>query len=275
VRHHFRATPRSDTCTWDELALLGNTPSPSEVLSLPDDWTRRWTATWRYSGNEIVSAVRDLGAMPRAGCEPVRRFSWSRNQKHRPGLQYMVSTGRHHGFESLEEARLLLALDFAGGVKDVLGQPFKLRYTTADRTLEHVPDFITYTSTGVWLIDVRPAKLIKPKDWAAFTATSEVALALGWRYAAVTGWQPHIITNLDALAAQRRRLEDPLGMAERILACITDGPRPFGEIVNSTSAAPIARAHLLNLLWSRRVGISMVDPLSDAAMVYGSHETTW
>ena len=26
-----------------------------------------------------------------------------------------MSTGRHHGFESLEEQRFLLALDFAGG----------------------------------------------------------------------------------------------------------------------------------------------------------------
>jgi hypothetical protein len=33
-----------------------------------------------------------------------------------------VSTGRHHGFESLEEARLLLALDFAGDLVDVLTQ---------------------------------------------------------------------------------------------------------------------------------------------------------
>lgn len=30
----------------------------------------------------------------------------------------MVSTGRHHGFESLEESKLLLALDFAGRVSE-------------------------------------------------------------------------------------------------------------------------------------------------------------
>lgn len=33
-------------------------------------------------------------------------------------MQYLVSTGRHHGFESLGEERYLPALDFTGGVTD-------------------------------------------------------------------------------------------------------------------------------------------------------------
>ena len=61
-----------------------------------------------------------------------RAFSWARTQHHRPGLQYMVSTGRHHGFESIEEARVLLALDFAGDIVDVVSQPLRLRFETAD-----------------------------------------------------------------------------------------------------------------------------------------------
>jgi hypothetical protein len=69
--------------------------------------------------------------MPPAGCEPVRRFAWRRGQRHRSGLQFLVSTGRHHGFESLEEARLLLALNFVGDLIDVLAQPLRLRYWTA------------------------------------------------------------------------------------------------------------------------------------------------
>jgi hypothetical protein len=44
----------------------------------------------------------------------------------------MVSTGRHHGFESHAERELLLALDFAGGLEDVLSQPFRLAFTAAD-----------------------------------------------------------------------------------------------------------------------------------------------
>jgi hypothetical protein len=79
----------------------------------------------------VACAVRDLDAVPVAGCQPVRRFSWRRGQRHRPGLQFMVSTGRLHGFESLEERALLLALDFAGAVEEVLPQPFRLRFETA------------------------------------------------------------------------------------------------------------------------------------------------
>src|ERR1039458_8226465 len=80
---------------------------------------RQWTARWQVPGGDEVSLVRDLGPAPVAGCEPVRRFSWGRRQRHRPGLQFMVSTGRVHGFESLEEQALLLALDFTGALEDV------------------------------------------------------------------------------------------------------------------------------------------------------------
>jgi hypothetical protein len=34
----------------------------------------------------------------------------------------------HHGAESLEEARLLLALDFAADLTDVVSQPLRLRF---------------------------------------------------------------------------------------------------------------------------------------------------
>jgi hypothetical protein len=31
----------------------------------------------------------------------VRGFTWRAGQRHRPGLQYLLATGRMHGFESL------------------------------------------------------------------------------------------------------------------------------------------------------------------------------
>ena len=60
----------------------------------------------------------------------------------------MVSTGLHHGFESLEEARLLLALDFAGAVTEVICQPFRLRFATADGLVEHIPDVLAVAADG-------------------------------------------------------------------------------------------------------------------------------
>jgi hypothetical protein len=122
---------RSDRCGLDELFLAYETGGAERArLALGPGWTRQWTATWQVLGGDTVSLVRDLGPVPVAGCEPVRRFSWRWRQRHRPGLQFMVSTGRVHGFESLEEQSLLLALDFTGAVEDVLPQPFTLRFET-------------------------------------------------------------------------------------------------------------------------------------------------
>lgn len=45
----------------------------------------------------------------------------------------MVSTGRLHGFESLEEQSLLLALDFARAVDEIVPQPFLLRFGASDQ----------------------------------------------------------------------------------------------------------------------------------------------
>ncbi|WP_281904886.1 TnsA-like heteromeric transposase endonuclease subunit [Phytohabitans aurantiacus] len=242
------------------------------ALGLGPDWTRCWTATWRYAGNEVNCPVRDLGSVPAAGCEPVRRFSWRRDQRHRSGLQFLVSTGRHHGFESLEEARLLLALDFAADLVNVLAQPLRLRYSTRSGPREHIPDFLAFSRTGRWLIDVRPAARVTQQDRVAFAASAEVALLLGWRYVVVTGWKPHVTSTLDTLSAQRRPLTDRLGMADALVAAVAAGPRPFGELAGSTVAPPVARAWLLHLLWQRRLGVELGSALSETSLVCAGKE---
>jgi hypothetical protein len=136
----------SQICMWTDLALIETDfDEARQQLVLDADWARRWTATGRCGGDEVVVPVRDLAALPLAGREPVRRFSWHRAQRHRPGLEYMVSTDRLHGYESLAEAKLLQMLDFAGGVRDVLSQPLHLRFTAGDGPREHIPDFFAET----------------------------------------------------------------------------------------------------------------------------------
>ena len=215
---------RSDRCGLDELFLSYETGDAERArLALGPGWTRQWTATWQVPGGDEVSLVRDLGPAPVAGCEPVRRFSWGRRQRHRPGLQFMVSTGRVHGFESLEEQSLLLALDFTGALEDVLPQPFTLRFGTADSGfLKHVPDFLAVFRDGSrWLLDVRPARLVREDDATCFAAAAEAALEAGWRYSVVAGWRPHVRTGIDALSAQRRDLQDRLGLQERLLEAVS------------------------------------------------------
>jgi hypothetical protein len=112
----------------------------------------------------VAYAVGDLGSAPLAGCEPGRRLFW-RRQHHWSGLHFMVSTGRLHGFESLEE-RSLPALDYTGMVEEILPQPFRLRFGVGTGEIrEHVPDFLAVFRDGSrWLFDVRPAELVREED---------------------------------------------------------------------------------------------------------------
>ncbi|MET7484880.1 TnsA endonuclease N-terminal domain-containing protein [Streptomyces sp. NPDC005538] len=177
----------------------------------------------------------------------MRGFTWRRDQRHRPGLEYLVSTRRQHGFESLEEDRLLLVLDFCGEVVEVLSQPLEMRFQTADRWRKHTPDFLAVTAAGTWLIDVRPERLIKAEDLESFAAAQEVALSCGWRYTVAARWRPHVMTTLDAMAARRRPTRDLLRLQPTLLARAEQGGG-FSELA-AGPYWPVARAQLLHLLW--------------------------
>jgi hypothetical protein len=183
-------------------------------------------------------------------------------------LQFLVSTGRHHGFESIAEQRLLLALDFAGGVVDVLAQPHRMRFETAAGVADHVPDFLVVTGGGTWLIDVRPAGRVGEADLVKFAASAEAALACGWRYLVVGGWRAHVVATLEAMAAQRRPLADPLGVQEELLAVAAAGRCRFAELVAACRLPALGRAHALHLLWRRRLGVDLAVPLTDASSVW-------
>jgi len=259
----------SDSCGLADLVVDAEVVPgrAGEVLDRRVGWARRWTTAWRVSGSEVVCSVGDLGSFPVPGCEPVRRFSWRRDQRHRPGLQFMASTGLHHGFESLEEARLLLALDFACAVVEVICQPFRLRFMTVDGRVEHIPDVLAVTAGGTWLIDVRPSGRIGEDDLVKFAASAEAALVCGWRYLVVAGWRPHVMATVDTLSSQRRLLADPLGLRDVVLDRMSSGPRGFADLVAGTVAPPVARAQLLHLLWHRRLSIDLARPLTDATLV--------
>jgi hypothetical protein len=254
----------SHSCDWTDLATVAAIDDPARgQLQLGPGWIRRWSMTARAGAGEVVVPVRDVASVPWGGREPVRRFSWRRAQQHRSGLQFLVSTGRHHGYESLEEARLLLMLDFAGALRDVLSQPMRLRFTAGDGPGEHIPDFFAVTDGGCWLLDVRPAGRIGPRDAVAFAATEQVAATAGRGYAVVTGWRSPAASTVDAFSAQRRELTDRLGVVEMLLSAATAGCGTFGELAAATVAPPVARAYLLHLLWHRRLGMDLGHPLTD------------
>jgi len=180
----------------------------------------------------------------------------------------MVSTGRHHGFESLAEQRLLLALDFAGAVRALVSQPLRLRSAAQAERRSHIPDFLAATDEGVWLFDVRPAERIGEAERTVFAATAEAALAAGWSYRVVSGWRPQVLAGLDALAAQRLALPDPSGIAAGLVEQAGWGGRRFGELAGAGADSGLRRAHLLHLVWSRRLGVDLAAPLGDASPVW-------
>jgi hypothetical protein len=203
--------------------------------------------------------------------DPIRWFSWHRSQRHRPSLQFVVATDRHHGAESLEEARLLLALDFAADLVEVVSQPLTLLFTTVAGERSHTPDFLAVTRRGVWLIDVRPERLIRREDRESFAAAAEMALACGWRYTVAARWGQHVPATLDAFSSQRRALSDPLGLRPILLALVRKG-LTFGELAVASGCEPVARAQLLHLLWHRRLGVNLAEPLGDSSRVVSVDE---
>jgi hypothetical protein len=95
--------------------------------------------------------------------------------------------------------------------------------TVTGEVRRHVPDFLAVFRDGSrWLFDVRPAELIEEEDATCFAAAAEAALEAGWRYSVVAGWRPHVLAAIDAMSAQRRDLDDRLGLQDRLLRAAAD-----------------------------------------------------
>ncbi|MGW6401259.1 TnsA-like heteromeric transposase endonuclease subunit [Streptomyces sp. NPDC055134] len=258
----------SDEFRLEDLALLHSEFTDYTLaLDLDEQWPLRWTTTWKFGQTPITSPVRDLGKVDLQRSVPVRRFTWRTDQFHRPGLEYLMATDRHHGFESHEEERLLLIADFAAGLVEALCQPFRLRFLSGGKAIQHTPDFLLVTESGLFLIDVRPADRIKPEDALKFAATAEAALSASWQYGVVAGWHQHVWTNLDALSAERRPLPDVLGIQDQLLEIAAQGPLSFGGLVERCRIPAIARAHAIHLLWHRHLGADLSGPFGDASLI--------
>jgi hypothetical protein len=247
----------SDRCSLDDLLVPYRIPDVSVGrLVLGEGWARRWVTQWRVQGGELTAcSVRDVLDAPFFRSRQMRRFSWRPTQRHRPGLGFLVATDRHHGAEPLEEQKLLLAMEFAGGVVQALSQPFRLLFESVDGPLAHIPEFLVFSSTGaVWLVDVRPRARIKELDAMRFAAAARMAVSAGWRYAVVAEWRAHVCGVVDALSQRRRELDDRRGLEPCLREIAGRGPVSFGGLVEATRWPVMARAHAIHLLWNRELG---------------------
>ncbi|MFG3668999.1 TnsA-like heteromeric transposase endonuclease subunit [[Kitasatospora] papulosa] len=261
----------SDSSHLDRLVLAYDGDARlRDRLRLSDDWVRQWSSTWQVGDGKVCWPIRDMSHVPVLSSRPMRGFTWRAKQRHRPGLEVMASTGRQHGFESLEEMRLLVALDFLRA-SEVLSQPFRLDFDHASGHAWHVPDFLAVVDGGMWLLDVRPIELIKEEDALKFAAAREVAAACGWRYSVVAGWRPHVWSVLDHLSSRRRPTRDLLGMREQLLTTISGQQgraMTFFELANATSVPSVGRANIVRLLWQRELGVDLGSPLRDSSLIW-------
>src|SRR5262249_59795894 len=116
-------------------------------------------------------------------------------------------------------------------------------------------------------VEVGPEPLIGKADMESFAAAAELAVACGWRYVVAARWREHVSSTLDALSSQRRPLSDPLGLRPGPLAAAARPGARFGEVVAASGCEPVARAQLLHLLWHRRLGIDLAEPLADRPLL--------
>ncbi|MER6141877.1 hypothetical protein ABT174_17760 [Streptomyces sparsogenes] len=114
--------------------------------------------------------------------------------------------------------------------------------------------------------------MIKEADRESLAAATEVAVACGWRYAVAARWREHAYAGLDAMPSRRRLRSEALGLRPVLLA-ETAGGRRSGELAAATGCAPVARAQLLHLLWSRQLGVDLAGPLEDRSVVMSAAET--
>ena len=84
----------------------------------------------------------------------------------------------------------------------------------------------------------------------------------------VGGWQPHVMTTLDTLSAQRRPLSNPLGLAGALPSAVVGGPVRFADLVAAACYPAVARAFAIHLIWHRVLAIDLAVPFGDSSVVW-------
>ena len=262
---------RATTARWDDLCLLDISHRAVAHPGRRPGWERSWGLDILLGDGVERVPVADVRPHLFDQAQPVRRFAWRTGQRHRPGLQHMVSLGVQVGFESLQEQRLLLAVDFDGSATDVLSQPFRLRWLDGSRWRTHVPDYLLRTARGVAIVNVRPGGKIEDDDRENFAACDEMARHHGWRHEVVSGWVQPAFSVVDTLSAHRRPMTDRLGLRRQVLDALQFyGEMPFGDLAEATSCPAIARALILGMLWHKELDASLTTPLGDATIIKGA-----
>ena len=256
----------SHGATWLDICET-TTTHHDHALELTSGWPDRWSMTYRNTKGEESASVREVDPVDLIDADPMRNSTWHAHSRARAGLHHMASTRRLHWHESLFERDLLVALDFDEGLNDVASQPCTLTWHDGTSGKTHTPDFVAVIHGEMWIINVRPAPLVKPQLLANAAATRAVCALRGWQETVVVGYSQPALTVLKTVGAARQTA-DPYSLGDQMLDLLDDrGPSRFGDLVAATEVPVLARAVLQRLIWDREVTIDLAQVLTDETVV--------
>lgn len=251
---------------WRDLVILDDTHSSAEFAPpLRQGWTDTWTVTVRRAKTLQNLRVSDLGWADVEGADPMIVADWHPARRARAGLEHMTSTDRHHAFSSLNERRLLVALDFEG-VHDVTSQPFTLTWRGERGWRRHTPDFVVRTDAGVVLVNVRPSDLLDDQHHSSSAAAAAVALSRGWQFVVVSGYSRPALDVVEACAYDRHA-PDRAGLAGELLSLFDHGPLTFADAADSTEAFGFNRQLLRAFIHDRLLTMDLSVGLCDSTVL--------
>lgn len=200
---------------------------------------------------EPLTACRDVRFEDVA---PVRRFSWSKAQRHWPGWWWSATTGQHVGFESWLERDHVLLLDFQPDVVGFASQPFWFRWRDADRDRRHAPDFFARLADGTGVVvDVRADDRIEPSDAEAFDAMKDACTEMGWQFRRVGVPDPVFVTNVRWLSRYRHpRCGGRGAVIDRLLEVFTQ-PMPLFDGAAEVGDRLAVLPALYHLMWRQEL----------------------
>lgn len=222
----------------------------------------------RSDGSELDVAVNDATEQVLESAQPWRTFRWVFGQKHYSGFYWSVTERGHVIYESRLELARLLRADFDPDVRHIIAQPFLLRARVDGKLRRHVPDYLEFRSTGLTVVNVKPAdRLDDPKVTSTFAWARQVVEDRGWGFEIASEPDPVELTNLRFLAGYRKAE----GISPSVLAALRSRcleGRALGDAVIHTDApAPCARAALFHMIWRHEVGVDLTQLLSSRTVL--------
>lgn len=162
-----------------------------------------------FTRRGVVSRL-DMADLQNVAFETVDRVREPGSWKHKvnyTGFYWAAATGGHVWFESLYEMAALMRLDRDPTVLAISAQPLRIHWAVPrgqGDVQDHTPDFFVRWRDGTAaLVDVKPARNIKPKDVVAFDRTLSLCGELGWDYFVVDDISETEAHNLRFLSGYR------------------------------------------------------------------------